>query len=76
LQDGTDIDVQEYVRCDPQYHDLLNEGLRTAWTHDAVAFACYGGRHRSVAMAELLAKEIRRAFGPESVEVKHLDLAA
>ena len=57
---GLDPKVQDYIASDP--HTLkvmtlarlaLKEGVR-------IAFGCYGGRHRSVAVAEMLAAALRK----------------
>jgi UPF0042 nucleotide-binding protein len=58
---GKDKDVQDFVKKDA----LLD---RTG----SVAFGCLGGRHRSVAMAELVAEGMRRS-GAE-VQVIHREL--
>jgi RNase adapter protein RapZ len=72
---GLDEAVREYVKTDPQCKPMIDnvidwvmlarEGARPA----AIAFGCYGGRHRSVAMVELVAKALRHAGC--DVEVKH-----
>ena len=66
---GKDIDVQAFVRTDPRFKPLLDEALRMANDGEPVAFGCFGGRHRSVAMAELLAQELRNIGN--SVETIH-----
>ncbi len=51
---GLDNRVQAYVANDPGYAALLAAGLAVAAEGRDVAFGCYGGRHRSVALAERL----------------------
>jgi UPF0042 nucleotide-binding protein len=57
---GLDAAVQDYVRCDPAHKTFIDRVLREAQYGGHIAFGCMGGRHRSVAMAELLAKELRQ----------------
>jgi UPF0042 nucleotide-binding protein len=70
---GVHVEVQEFVRTDPKFKPMFDEALRMANYGEPVAFGCYGGRHRSVAMAELVARELR-TFG-NCVEVEHRALA-
>jgi RNase adaptor protein for sRNA GlmZ degradation len=48
---------------------LARESARDMGVIVKVAFGCYGGRHRSVAMAELAAKALRDAGC--DVEIEH-----
>lgn len=56
---GKDDAVQEFIKADIQ-HEVILKMAREAVENGAghVAFGCHGGRHRSVAMAELFAAEI------------------
>jgi len=70
---GRDAAVQDYVMCDPAYATFIDRVIREAQYGGHVAFGCMGGRHRSVAMAELMRKELRKC-GFE-VEIVHTALA-
>ena len=74
--DGRDEKVQCYVLKDPDFNDLFTEAMFHALSYERpqIAFGCFGGKHRSVAAAELLAKELR-AKGL-AIEVTHKELAA
>ena len=67
--DGRDSRVQEYVLNDPKSGGVVFQALQALGRGETVAFGCYGGRHRSVALAEHLAK-VLRANGKEVV-VEH-----
>ncbi|MEN2784861.1 RNase adapter RapZ [Sphingomonas qilianensis] len=82
---GLDADVAAYVAEDPAYEaavshiesllELLLPRYRAEGkSYVTVAFGCTGGRHRSVHVAERVAKRLRdAAFSPT---VRHRDLAA
>ena len=67
---GMSPDVQEFVRCDPKFKPKFDEAWRMAEHTGHVAFGCFGGRHRSVAMVELLAREMK--LGGHEVTIDHL----
>jgi UPF0042 nucleotide-binding protein len=80
---GLDVEVRDYVLADPHTDELcdrLSELLSWASTHYAakgrrhlaVAVGCTGGRHRSVVVAEELARRLRA----ENLEVtvRHRDV--
>ena len=69
---GVDKDVQEFVRCDPKFKSMFDEAWRQAEYTGHVAFGCHGGRHRSVAMAEILGREMRSVG--HDVTIDHLAL--
>jgi RNase adapter protein RapZ len=73
---GHDRAVQDYVMSDPEFKPIVGRVLERAEYGGEIAFGCFGGKHRSVAMAELTGKMLRDA-GYE-VEVIHsaLPLAA
>ncbi len=54
--DGRDVNVQTYVALDPRFGPLMAYAMERARFGGTIAFGCYGGRHRSVAMAELVRK--------------------
>ena len=82
---GLDADVSAYVAADPAYDDamaaidnlillLLPRYRAEGKSYVTIAFGCTGGRHRSVHVAERMAKQLRGAgFSPT---VTHRDLAA
>lgn len=82
---GTDQAVGNYIRTDPAYEDalarveelllvLLPRYTAEGKSYVSVAFGCTGGRHRSVHVAERVAKRLREAgFSPT---VEHRDLAS
>lgn len=70
--DGRSADVQNFLKQNARTMGLIERGLQGLRNGHAVAFGCYGGRHRSVALAELLAVEAR-AVGI-SVHLEHLSL--
>ena len=82
---GLDQPVSEYIHDDPAYADITNRIeellIRLIPRYQAegksyvcIAFGCTGGRHRSVHMAERIARRLRNAaFSPT---VTHRDLAS
>jgi UPF0042 nucleotide-binding protein len=82
---GLDADVSAYILDDPAYEAavsqiesllllLLPRYRAEGKSYVTVAFGCTGGRHRSVHVAERVAKRLRdAAFSPT---VRHRDLAA
>ncbi len=82
---GLDPDVAAYVAADPAYEEavsriedllllLLPRYRAEGKSYVAVGFGCTGGRHRSVHVAERVAKRLRDAgFSPT---VTHRDLGA
>ncbi|WP_374125664.1 RNase adapter RapZ [Sphingomonas sp. 28-62-11] len=82
---GLDADVSAYVAADPAYDAamaaidslillLLPRYRAEGKSYVTIAFGCTGGRHRSVHVAERMAKQLRAAgFSPT---VTHRDLAA
>jgi RNase adapter protein RapZ len=80
---GSDAPVIDYLKADPQVTRWLEDvrGLLKRWlpeilrenrSHVTVAIGCTGGRHRSVYLAEELAKGFR---GDWRVLVRHRSLA-
>jgi len=82
---GLDQPVSDYIQDDPAYADVTNRIeellIRLIPRYQAegksyvcIAFGCTGGRHRSVHMAERIARRLRNAaFSPT---VTHRDLAS
>ena len=80
---GREKDIQDYVQADPRFRDFfakiseLSLLLLPAYTdegkaHFSIGFGCTGGQHRSVALAELLAKEL--ANQGWQVSIRHREL--
>ncbi len=81
--DGRNSDVAAYVQSDANYGvffdrvvDLLIELLpafrEEGKAHLSVAFGCTGGQHRSVAVAEAVAKAL--AEGGQQVAIRHREM--
>jgi len=81
--DGRDPKVQAHVMSDPRYNDFfdrvlgLTQMLLPAYreegkSHLSIAFGCTGGQHRSVTLAETLAKAL--AEDRQQVSIRHREL--
>jgi len=79
---GLDPEVRDYVLATPGAEQLLDRSLRRALALLAlptdgrrvdIHVLCGGGRHRSVAVAEELARRIRRAGYGVETEHQHID---
>ena len=79
---GVDLPVQSFIDADPKFKKLLDNlenfllPLLPAYrlegkSYLTIAFGCTGGRHRSIATAELFATRLRAAGWP--VQVRHRD---
>lgn len=75
---GIDQPVQNYIDADPKFRKLLQDledfliPLLPAYelegkSYLTIAFGCTGGRHRSVATAELFGDRLRRAGWPARI---------
>ena len=74
--DGKDPRVQAFVQSDGKFYiivDTIQHVLQEGKVQ-SIAFGCFGGRHRSVAVVELLAMGMRTNQIPVTVE--HLALKA
>ena len=82
-RDGRSEDVAEYIRQDPRFDAFydsikgLTDLLLPAFaeegkSHIAIAFGCTGGQHRSVALAECLAKSL--AASEWRVSIRHREI--
>ena len=73
---GRDDQIKDFVRADPRFATKMKEARYAASYSgggDGICWiGCFGGRHRSVAIAELLAEELR-GHGFE-VELTHQNL--
>jgi hypothetical protein len=81
---GKDAPVMEYLNQQESVHQFLagvmslvdasvNAYRRRGFQHLMVSFGCTGGQHRSVFLAEQLAKHLRATPGVE-VAVRHVEL--
>ncbi len=82
-EDGRNSAVADYVAEDPRFDAFFDQVLSLVTfllpayqdegkSHLAIAFGCTGGRHRSVALAEKLARTL--ASGPWQVSTRHREL--
>ncbi|MFY0311968.1 RNase adapter RapZ [Leisingera sp. D0M16] len=80
---GQDQAVQDYVKADPLYEPFFSRVLdltrlllpacrNEGKSHFSIAFGCTGGQHRSVTMAETLAKAL--AEDGQQVSIRHREL--
>lgn len=69
-QEGAEEFISNYVAA---LKPVLNGYLRESRKHAAIAIGCTGGKHRSVATANEIAKRLGQIEGVE-VRVKHRDL--
>ncbi|HKF49826.1 MAG TPA: RNase adapter RapZ [Terracidiphilus sp.] len=85
---GMDAPVIDYLNQQESVHQYLSNVLsmvdasvasyqRRGFAHLMVSFGCTGGQHRSVFLAEQLARHLRANSGPDNhleVVVRHLEL--
>ncbi len=80
---GQDKDVQDYVMKDARYQGFFDRVLdltlmllpayrEEGKSHFSIAFGCTGGQHRSVTLAETLAKAL--ASEGQQVSIRHREL--
>ena len=83
---GLDADVAAYVMADPAYEDSIAQIERLLLTllpryraegksYVTVAFGCTGGRHRSVHVADRVARTLRAAGHAPTLTHRNLDSA-
>ena|SRR5690606_25554012 len=70
---GLDQPVRDAVMRDANASLLLKDALSVHGDGKTIAFGCFGGRHRSVAMAVAMADKLR-SIGKD-VEVIHRELS-
>lgn len=72
---GKNAEVQEFVKMDPKCRQVLTKIMRYVVNNPDtdLAIGCYGGRHRSVAVAEMVAAALCAAN--RTVIVEHRELA-
>jgi len=58
LLDGRDEKVQKFVAGDPKFTELMYRVSNDIEDGKTYAFGCHGGRHRSVAIVEMIAREL------------------
>ena len=79
---GVDLPVQNYIDADPKFRKLLQDledfvvPLLPAYqlegkSYLTIAFGCTGGRHRSIATAEIFAQRLRQRGWP--AQIRHRD---
>lgn len=82
--DGRDAAVVDHLRSDPRYVEfhqkvidlllfLLPAHLAEGKAHLAIGFGCTGGRHRSVAVAEIVGNVLAQADWPVSKRHRELE---
>jgi UPF0042 nucleotide-binding protein len=85
--DGRDEAVEAYIRGDARFAEfygrlsdlitfLLPAMVEEGKAHLAIGFGCTGGQHRSVAVAEILAKALAEAGWPVSKRHRELERRA
>ena len=83
VHDGRDQEVQDYVMSDARFQGFFDRVLdltlsllpayrEEGKSHFSIAFGCTGGQHRSVTLAETLAKALAREG--QQVSIRHREL--
>lgn len=83
-KDGRDVDVAAHVESDPRFAEfflrlsdlvllLLPAHTEEGKAHLSIGFGCTGGQHRSVAVAEKLARVLAEAGWPVSKRHRELE---
>jgi UPF0042 nucleotide-binding protein len=72
--DGRDITVQQYVLNDSKAQTTVVVADRALKDNLTLAFGCHGGKHRSVAMVEHLAKRLRGKGHEVTIEHRALTI--
>ena len=82
-RDGRDPEVAAFIQADPRHAPFFDQVLTLVRfllpafvaegkSHLAIAFGCTGGQHRSVALAQSLAKAL--AEDGQQVSIRHREL--
>jgi UPF0042 nucleotide-binding protein len=85
--DGRDAAVREFVASDPRYEEftarvqgllglLLPAQIEEGKSHFAIGFGCTGGQHRSVVLAEMMARALAEAGWQVSIRHRELERRA
>lgn len=76
--DGRDPGVRRYVQESRGYWQVMRKAIEFAQANPeaTVAFGCLGGRHRSVALAEILRESLAASHPERVVKVEHRRLKA
>lgn len=69
---GRDKAIRDFVAADGKTSALVARVLSVATDGETIAFGCFGGRHRSVAVAEMVGEALK-AQGHE-VTIHHREL--
>lgn len=71
---GLESQVQMVVEKDPQFPIVMSRVMATVAKNDELVVLCYGGRHRSVAVVELVKDNIAAGLDESDIIVKHHEL--
>jgi UPF0042 nucleotide-binding protein len=85
--DGRDAEVRDFVASDPRYGEftarvrdllllLLPAQIDEGKSHLAIGFGCTGGQHRSVVLAEMMARALADAGWQVSIRHRELERRA
>lgn len=69
---GKDMPVRNYVVGDSRTAHVISRIMSVAKDGETIAFGCYGGRHRSVALAEMVGEALKN--NGHSVTIHHREL--
>lgn len=73
---GLNPDVQNFVSKCTGAKIILNQivNLAVPTGHTMISLGCHGGKHRSVAIAELAAKALKEKYPTLTVHIEHRDI--
>lgn len=69
---GKDKPVRDYVVADNRTAPVVSRIMSVAKDGETIAFGCFGGRHRSVAMAEMVGEALKEKG--HAVTIHHREL--